>query len=203
MSSTWMTRLPHMSSKKWKREIGPLQLVSQVAQIRHTGEQVMHCWDKRNTALTLFKMIIPLPVFPQSIRGSFTCSPAWRLCTTWMASCKGPIVFIFFAVFDPIILEFLFMWTFLLKLIFDILHQDQVPSTDEQSWQRSRISSHRLTHKLRDSQGTRKYWMIITTSCTCVNCWMIIQKMQILDDNHKGTWKYWMIITTSCRGVNC
>ena len=72
------------------------------------------------------------------------------------------------------------------KLIFDILHQDQVPSTDEQSWQRSRISSHRLTHKLRDSQGTRKYWMIITTSCTCVNCWMIIQKMQILDDNHKG-----------------
>ena len=89
------------------------------------------------------------------------------------------------------------------KLIFDILHQDQVPSTDEQSWQRSRISSHRLTHKLRDSQGTRKYWMIITTSCTCVNCWMIIQKMQILDDNHKGTCKYWMIITTSCRGVNC
>ena len=42
MSSTWMTRLPHMSSKKWKREIGPLQLVSHVAQIRHTGEQEKH-----------------------------------------------------------------------------------------------------------------------------------------------------------------
>ena len=70
------------------------------------------------------------------------------------------------------------------KPSFGILHQDQVPSADEQSWQRSRISSHRLTHKLRDSQGTRKYWMIITTSCTCGSCWIIIQWLQILDDNY-------------------
>ena len=52
-----------MSSKKWKREIGPLQLVSHVAQIR--GKQVMHCWDKRNQALKLFKMIISFACLPQ------------------------------------------------------------------------------------------------------------------------------------------
>lgn len=142
----------------------------------------MRYWDKRNKALTLFKMIIPSPVFPQSIRGSATCSIAWRFCTAWMTSSKGSIVFIFCGPRSDH-LRFLIYMNLSIP-IFGILHQDQVPSTDEQSWQRSRISSHRLTHKLRDSQGTRKYWMIITTSFTCGSYLMIIQQLQTLDDDY-------------------
>ena len=66
--------------------IGLLQLAIHVVQNRRAGEQKSH-WDKTNNANYHFKLCMAFLVFFQC---DF-CSPAWRFCTTWMASCKGPI----------------------------------------------------------------------------------------------------------------
>ena len=65
---------------------GPLQLAIQVVPNRHAGEKKSY-WDKINKGNYYLELCMPLFVLSQC---DF-CSPAGRFCTTWMASCKGPI----------------------------------------------------------------------------------------------------------------
>ena len=67
--------------------IGSLQLAIHVVQNRRAGEQKSH-WEKTNKENYHLKLCMSFFVLSQC---DF-CSPAWRFCTTWMASCKGPIV---------------------------------------------------------------------------------------------------------------
>ena len=69
--------------------MSPLQLVIHVVQNRRAGEQKSH-WVKTNKENYNLELCI-CPLFVLSQCGF--CSPAWRFCTTWMASYKGPIAF--------------------------------------------------------------------------------------------------------------
>ena len=68
--------------------IDPLQLAIQVVQNRRTGEQKSH-WHKTNKGNYHLK-VCNMSFFFVLSQYDF-CSPAWRFCTTWMASCKEPI----------------------------------------------------------------------------------------------------------------
>ena len=63
-----------------------MQLAIQVVQNRHAGEKKSH-WEKTKEGNYYLELCMPLFVLSQC---DF-CSPAGRFCTTWMASCKGPI----------------------------------------------------------------------------------------------------------------
>ena len=81
--TTISSRLPR---KLKEANIGPLQLVIHVVQNRHTGEQETH-WEKTNKGNYRFKWY---KLFV-NLSCPNTCSPAWRFCTTWITSWKGPI----------------------------------------------------------------------------------------------------------------
>ena len=69
------------------RLIDPLHVVVQVVPNCLEREQKTF-WDKTNKALTSFKLEFSFVCLSQYA----LCSPAWRFCTTWVTSCKGPIV---------------------------------------------------------------------------------------------------------------
>lgn len=52
----------------------------------HAGEQKTH-WDRKSEELTSFSVVSPLFVLSQCVSGS----SVWRVCTTRMTRCKGPI----------------------------------------------------------------------------------------------------------------
>ena len=78
--------LGRMPRPKFTR-IGPLQLVIYVVKNHHAGEQKSH-WNKNNKGNYHFKLCMPFFVLFQCV----FCSPAWQFCTTWMASCKAPLL---------------------------------------------------------------------------------------------------------------
>ena len=67
--------------------IGPFQLAIHMVQNRHAGEQNSH-WDKTDKGNYHLKLCMCLFVLSQC----YFCSPAGQFCTTWMASCKKPIL---------------------------------------------------------------------------------------------------------------
>ena len=66
-----------------------MQLAILVVQNHHAGTQKSH-WDKKNKGNYYFKLCMPL-ILLVSLQCDF-CVLAWWLCTTRMASRKGPII---------------------------------------------------------------------------------------------------------------
>ena len=72
-----------------RETISPLQLAIHVVQNRRAGEQKSDTRTRQTKKITISNYVCLLFVLSQC---DF-CFPAWRFCTRWMVSCKGPITF--------------------------------------------------------------------------------------------------------------